>query len=306
MDYREQILIQQEVDHKRKARIISTIVNALIFVLLLLPLLTFPVPPPGQPGLLVSLGLPDMGQGDDKPDMQNKEPVEEVKPKPVAEKKPEATKPKPTKSEPAKEKKILTTDDPDAVAIKKKKAEEDAKRRAENEKKRKEAEAEAKRQAEEEAKQKAEEEAKRKAAEEEARKQQEYEDAKKQYGDLFGKGKGKTNTSGNQGDPNGDPNASNLEGISTGSGTIGGGLGNRGVVSEPVIKDNSQKKGKVVVKVCVDGRGTVVSAEYTQKGSTTTDAHLKSIAIRNAKKFKFTKSTIDKQCGTITIDFRVR
>ena len=139
------------------------------------------------------------------------------------------------------------------------------------------------------------------------RKRRDYEKAKKQFGDAFGgSGKGKTDKPGNQGDPGGDPDASKLEGISTGSGMVGGGLSNRGVLSEPVIRDNSQKTGRVVVKVCVDRSGGVISATYTQKGSTTTDSHLKSIAITSAEKFRFTSSSIDKQCGTITIDFQVK
>ena len=122
----------------------------------------------------------------------------------------------------------------------------------------------------------------------------------------FGDGKGKTDKPGNQGDPNGDPDAKKLEGISTGSGMVGGGLGDRGVVFEPKISDNSQKTGTVVVRVCVDRNGDVVSADYTQKGSTTADSELRNIAINSAKKFRFAKSSIDKQCGTITIDFKVR
>ena len=180
----------------------------------------------------------------------------------------------------------------------------EAKRKADAEAKKK-AEAEARKKAEAEAKKKAEEEAKKKA-EAEAKRKAEYEAAKKQFGDSFGEGKGKTDKEGNQGDPNGDPDASRLEGISTGSGMVGGGLGGRGVLYEPKIKDSSQKSGKVVVDVCVNRSGEVVSAKFTQKGSTTTDVTLIGIAERESRKFKFSKSTIDKQCGTITIDFRVR
>ena len=121
-----------------------------------------------------------------------------------------------------------------------------------------------------------------------------------------GDGKGETGTSGNQGDPNGDPNADNLEGISTGSGDIGGNLGGRGVLYKPVIRDKSQKTGTVNLKVCVDGDGNVIEARYTQSGSTTGDPGLKRTAIAGAKKYKFQKSSLDKQCGTIKIKFRVQ
>ncbi|MCB0655437.1 MAG: cell envelope integrity protein TolA [Saprospiraceae bacterium] len=290
----EEQILENEEKNRRKALITSTIVNAIVILLLILPLMSIQVPPPGQPGLLVSLGLPNVGQGDDKPDMQNEKP-EPPKPEPPKQTAP----PVESKPEPVKQEQIQTSEDPESIALKKKQKEE-------AETKKKQLEEARKKQAEEDARRKAEEEAARKAQEEADRKQAEYDEASKQYGDLFGSGKGKTNTAGNQGDPNGDPNAKNLEGISTGSGTVGGGLGDRGVLFEPVINDNSQKTGRVVVKVCVDTEGHVVSADYTQKGSTTTDATLRDLAIRSAKKFRFTKSSIDKQCGTITIDFRVK
>ena len=210
------------------------------------------------------------------------------------------------------DKEVVTTEDPESAAIKKRQeeekrqAEEEAKKRADAEAKKR-AEEEAKKQAEAEAKRKAEEEAKKKA-EEEAKKKAEYEEAKKQFGDVLGKGKGKTGKEGNQGDPNGDPDASKLEGISTGSGVVGGGLGGRDVTFAPKIQDQSQKTGRVVVKLCVDSKGNVISdsVKFTQKGSTTADGELVNIAISNARKFRFSSSSISKQCGTITVDFKVK
>ena len=157
-----------------------------------------------------------------------------------------------------------------------------------------------------EAKRKANEEAQRRAAEE-AQRQASYNKAKKSYGDLLGTGgKGNTGKPGSQGDPNGDPNSNILEGISTGSGRVGGGLGNRGVLHEPQISDRSQKTGRVVINVCVDQKGKVIKAEYTQKGSTTTDSELKEIARKAALQFRFTDSDVLEQCGTITVDFKIK
>ncbi len=307
---------------RRKGWVTSFAVHAVLLLLALLPFMEFQVPPPGQQGVLVSFGAPDMGSGDDRPDTQQEE---EVEPEPPAEEQVEEvveeeqveevveetappTEPQVSEPEPQPDipEEVVTQEDPNVVAMKKKREEEEAKKKLEEaaekkkleeERMKAEAEAEAKRKAEAEAKAKAEAEAKKKA---------EYEAAKKQFGDSFGEGKGKTDKPGNQGDPDGDPDASRLDGISTGSGVVGGGLGNRGVVFEPKISDNSQKRGRVVVKVCVNRKGEVVSADYTQKGSTTADSELRAIAIRNAKRFKFSKSGVDKQCGTITIDFKVR
>ncbi|MGB4849997.1 MAG: hypothetical protein WBP41_18875, partial [Saprospiraceae bacterium] len=58
--------------------------------------------------------------------------------------------------------------------------------------------------------------------------------------------------------------------------------------------------------VCVDKTGKVIKAVYTQKGSTNTDSELKEIARKAALQFKFTLSEIEEQCGTITVDFKVR
>jgi outer membrane biosynthesis protein TonB len=299
---------KNERENKRRAAIRSAIINVVILILAFLPFLTFPVPPPGEQGILVSFGNVDMGQGDDRPDTQQEEVVppkppseqEEVVQPPAAAEEPDVVHEDPKESVPQE---VVTSEDPEAIAMRKKQ-EEEARQKAEADRKRREAELEKQRQ-EEEARKQAEAEAQRKA-EEEARQKAEYEQAKKQFGDALGKGKGETGKPGNQGDPGGDPDASRLEGISSGSGMVGGGLSNRGVVSEPVIRDNSQKTGRIVVKVCVDSNGDVTSADYTQAGSTTTDSHLKSIAITSAKKFRFSRSSIDKQCGTITIDFKVK
>ena len=304
----ETIITHQERKNKKRGWRTSIMIHIALIILALLPILTYPDPPPGQEGILVNLGLPDMGEGEenagpsepteaveedtpDQPEAQPEEVVEEQPPREVEVEKPE----------PVKEKEVIRTEDPEAVALKKKREEEAQKaREAELERQRQEAEAERQRLAEAERQRKAE--AARKQKEAEANK------LKNEIGGLFGdgSGKGKTGTAGNQGDPDGDPNANKLEGISTGSGTVGGGLGNRGVLNSPRITDNSQKAGTVVVKVCVNNSGSVVSAEFTQRGSTTADSQLKSLAVANAKKWKFSTGSVDRQCGTITYRFKVK
>lgn len=287
---------RREEQNKKKGMITSTIIHTILIALLIFPLLTYPDPPPGQEGILVNLGA-DFGQGDENapegvPEAAPEETVEpepepEVsEPEPQPEKKPVKEtvkeKPKPTT------KPVVTTEDPEAVALKKKK-EEEARIKAQKE-------AEAKAKADAEAKAKADAEAKAKAL-------------KDKLGGAFGggegEGKGNTGKPGNQGDKDGDPNAKNLEGISTGTGQVGGGLGNRGVVYSPKVQDTSQKTGVVVIKVCVDTDGNVTTAEYTMSGSTTSDSQLKDLAIRNARAWKFAKGT-DGQCGTIRYEFKVK
>lgn len=257
-----------------KAWIISFLTHLVLVAILFIPILASTPPPEEELGLLVNLGLPDEGQGETTPK------GESVKPEPAPESKPrEEVKQEMAARSPAKQvsQKIITSDESDAVRVR---------------------EAEAKKQAQADAQ--------RKAAEE-AQRQEAYNKTKKSYGDLLGSGgKGNTGKPGSQGDPNGDPNAKALEGISKGSGRVGGGLGNRGLVHEPKISDNSQKTGRVVISVCVDKTGKVIKAEYTQKGSTTTDSELKDIARRAAMQFRFTDSDIEEQCGTITVDFKVQ
>lgn len=256
-----------------KGWVVSLGIHILLVALLFLPMIAIHIPPPVEEGLIVSLGLPDEGQGDEAPAVNAEQPKPENQAQP-AEAVQEMTTRKPEKQVATK---VITSNEQNSVLVR---------------------EAEAKKQAKAEAQ--------RKAAEE-AKKQEEYNKTKKSYGDLLGgNGKGNTGKSGSQGDPNGDPNASALEGISKGSGRVGGGLGNRGVLHEPQINDRSQKTGLVVIKVCVDKTGKVIKADYTQQGSTTTDSELKDIARKAALQFKFTLSTIEEQCGTITVDFKIK
>lgn len=314
-----------EEKYRRISKRITTVIGIIMILLLFINFFQYPDPPIGQAGILVSFGEPDKGQGDDMPDTQQEEPVEETgqesEPEEEVIEEVEETEPsqaeveetKPEETSPKEEsKEVVTQEDPAEVAIKK--AEEKAKKLKDAEAK-KEAEIEAKKKAEVDAKKKADAKAKKKAeaeakkkADADAKKKAEYDNKKKQFGDLFGDGKGETGEEGNQGDPNGDPNSDILEGISTGSGKVGGGLSDRGLVYEPEVKDNTQKTGKVVIKLCVGTDGKVIpsSIKYTQMGSTTTDSHLIEVAKKNALKFKFSKGDKERQCGTISFDFKVK
>lgn len=276
----------RERDDKQRSLMISIGIHLLFLLLLIfLPAFTYEDPPPEQPGVLVSFGMPDVGQGDDKPAAQMDDPdvVEQA-----LEEQEMPTSSAPTVNESTPD--VLTTKSPSEIAM------EAAKERQLRE--------EQDRIAQEEALKKAQQEAEQKRLAEEAAEKARFAEAKKQFGKILdGKGKGNTGTPGNQGDPLGDPNAKALEGISTGTGNVGGGLSGRGVLYVPKIEDKSQESGTVVVRVCVDRNGDVLTADYTQKGSTTTDAHLIDIAKKSARKYKFTPGSNDKQCGTISVKF---
>lgn len=294
-------LTRSEQGNRRRGLIFSVVFHTMIIILAALYGFTFQNPPPEAAGILVNLGIPDVGQGEENAPAaapaaaeKEKEQPKEEKEEPVKEK-PTPTKPKPT-SNPVKD--VVKTEDPDAVALKKKKEQE---KREADEKARAEAKARADAKAKADAEAKAE--ADRKA--EEARKAQALKD---QIGGALGggKGSGKGNTGkpGNQGDPSGG-DSDILSGKSTGSGVVEG-FGGRGFKGPGTPQDNSQETGTVAVYVCVDKNGRVISADYTQKGSSSPSSKLKSIAIENARKYRFDAGGPDKQCGTITYTFRVK
>ncbi|MCO6461669.1 MAG: hypothetical protein J5I59_09710 [Saprospiraceae bacterium] len=292
---------KREVVNSTKGFSSSLFVHSLLILIGISPLATFKAPiwEEEQPGMEVALGFPDEGQGNDEPTPGNNEPgglpPADHSTAQASTSPPPATT-APSNTAPATEP-MVTNDNSESVDVEA--ANEAKRRKAEQEQ----IEAEQRRRDELIA------EANRKAEAERKAREAQYNASKGKYGGLLkgsGSGRGNTGKAGNQGDPNGDPNAKNLEGIHTGKGRIGGGLGNRGVVSEPKITDNSQKEGRVIIKVCVNGDGNVISAEFTQKGSTTQDPTLVNIAKRNARKFKFTPSEASQQCGTITYDFKLQ
>jgi TonB family protein len=306
-------LSPSEIRGDRTGKITATIALFLIIVLLFIPVFFFQNPPPGQPGILVNLGLVDIGQGEEnaaasRPEPARPEPVEPAPATPPPP--PEVTQPEPQPQQ----RDVVVTEDPAAIELRKRKAREEAERQAA--KRERERQEYLKRQAErEEADRQRREreaaEARRKAAEaEQQRREAEAEKLKAGLGGAFGSGNGRGNTGtpGNQGVDDGDPNASRLEGISTGSGTVSGGLGGRGVLASPPVRENRQASGVVVVEVCVNNSGQITKADYTQNGSSTSNPNLVADAIQNAKSWRFAADPMAPatQCGRITYNFKVQ
>ena len=57
--------------------IVSLVTHILVIIALCLPMIVFKTPPPEQEGLLVNLGLPDEGQGEETPKGTESEPTPE-------------------------------------------------------------------------------------------------------------------------------------------------------------------------------------------------------------------------------------
>jgi hypothetical protein len=113
---------------------------------------------------------------------------------------------------------------------------------------------------------------------------------------------------GDQGRPGGDPNSKNYEG-NGGKGnsgvSISRGLQGRSISRLPSFEDEFNENAKIAVNIRIDEDGKVTSATYEPRGSTTSDASLKSIAIRKALQIKFNAGA-EEASGTILFNFKLR
>jgi outer membrane biosynthesis protein TonB len=276
--------VEKEKKERRKAMWMSFFIHLGVIILLLLPLLKYPVPPPGQDGILIALGNPDEGTGPIEPGGPE-EPLPEI---PIEEPQPE---PEP-KEESAPIEKVKATDplvSEQELEINRKKALE-----------KKEKEEKALRE-----KQEAAERARIAKEREDAIKKEEQEAAELIKNIKKGSG-GTSGKSGKGGQVQGDENGTVEEGIATGTGMVGGGLGGRGVVSSPLLKDDSNNRGTVVIAICIDQNGNVTEAKFQLQGSTITSGKLRDLAVGNARQWRFKPGVEDRQCGNITYTFKVQ
>lgn len=289
---------------RNKYKLLAILIHLVLLLLFTLPWIRYHVPVSGLQGIVVNFGEPDQGgeiASETAPAemAQNEYKSEEAVAEVAGTSGAEAPQVQPSEPAPSASQPLLTDQDEDPV-VEKEQARTERMRKAEQDRKQREMEAAR-------AKEQAEREAAERAAEAERQKQEaEYRKTKQQYGDLF-KGSGKESAKpGTTGEPNGREGEEVLSGLTTGAGRVGDGLGDRGVLYYPRIEDRSQKTGTVVIYICVDAQGKVEVARFTQKGSTTTDQHLVQLALETANKYRFTASTINSQCGTITFDFKVK
>ncbi len=83
------------------------------------------------------------------------------------------------------------------------------------------------------------------------------------------------------------------------------GLEERAIISKPTpIKNTTQSTGTVVINFCVDEKGNVFSATQNQLQSTTTDSELVRISTDYVNQYRFVSSSLERQCGSITLTFR--
>ena len=268
----------------------SARITALIAVILLL--LIFIVgpkymDPPIEYGIAVNFGTTNFGSGRVQPIKPIKsERKEIVPPQKIEESKPETSKPETTKED------VLTQENIESIAIKKKEA------------------AEAKKKAEAETKVK-------KEAERVERERKAQEAKKKRLDDLIGGigksdgtetgGEGDDNQAGDKGQLNGDPYAPSYFGDpGSGGGGTGYGLKGRGSPSKSKVLPECDEEGSVVVEIHVNRQGSVVKAIPGKRGTTGVSC-LYEAARKTALTYKWpsnSKAPAD-QVGFVVINFSV-
>lgn len=262
----------QLIKNRQNGRIIAAIVTAIFIIFFVLNLLSKQNPPPGQPGIEIQFGEEDMGMNDDSDPFAEEPNLEEFAEEEVVEETVEEVVEEVTDPSP----KEVVTDDASNVPVPKK-TETKPKKETKPTKT-------------------------QKPTKETGKKSNE---PRKPIG-TFKKGDGKGTGTGGKTGPQGDPDGTGTSttGGSVGN-TVGGGLAGR-KFTRSVPENTSSHFGTVVIAVCVDKDGKVIEASYTQKGSTTGNGTLVSLAEDAAKKFRFERNPYapDKQCGTITFKFK--
>src|SRR3954465_34581 len=114
---------------------------------------------------------------------------------------------------------------------------------------------------------------------------------------------------GDQGNPNGNPNSDSYTG-SGGTGKSGvsirSGLGGRRFTHLPSFTDEFNQNAKVAVDITVNSSGSVTQAMVNPRGTTTTNANIRNIAVTKARQLKLNSSNAEEQTGTIVFDFKLR
>jgi len=289
---------------KRRGLIATIVYHALLLLLLVFAGLTFPDPPPEEEGILVNFGTDEFGLGDFEPmgdDQQAgnpdeevsriQEPIEEVEEyvEPVEERREAYTPPDPVE--------VDQTQDVEEVRVR-----EEPKPTAEELERQRQQELERQRQAEMERKRIEQERIERDRREEQERiereRQQQAERLNNLGRDAFGRqgvgetegSEGITQGNGNQGDPNGSPDADRYStGGGLGDGISFGGLGSRrarGSLPKPNMSGcDVTQKIEVKVEVQVDQSGNVVSAIVTS--STYQNKCIWDMVVEAARQSKF-------------------
>jgi len=291
-----------ETIHERNSARITALISVLI-ILLLFVVGTQYMDPPEEYGVAVNFGTTDFGSGDVQPTKPIKSEPREVEEQPQETVKQQEPKQPEAAASKTKAEDVLTENNDEAIAIKKKKeADANAKKIAD---------AKAKAQAEADAKAKAE-------ADKIAKEQAEKEAKKKKLDALIGGvsksegtetgGEGNDNKAGDKGQLDGDPYAASYFGEpGSGNGGVGYGLRGRGAPTKQVFRQDCNESGMVIVKIVVNRNGEVIEATPGVKGTTNTASCLlepaKKIALSH--KWRADSKAPTKQIGFVKVNFNL-
>ena len=273
--------------NNRSKGIVGTIGFHLLALLALLYFaLSTPLPLPGEEGVEVNLGSSDQGMGQ----------VQEQSPPPL-EQPPPSLPPPQTDPEPEPEEEIITQDIEETPAI-----EEEVIEEKDEEKQEEEVITPEENPVEEVIEKVIEKEPEPQPEPPKVNERALYKGKSETDGD--GSNQGETGQAGDQGKPDGTPDAKNYDGQGGLGDGIGYDLGGRG--AKHLIKPNypSQELGIIVVTIKVDREGNVVYAEAGAKGTTISDLSLHSLVEEAALRSKFDPDPnapeLIPQKGTIT------
>jgi outer membrane biosynthesis protein TonB len=263
--------MKKEQDSRIKGIIGTILFHAGLLALFIFFGLSTPLPLPGEEGVEVNLGFTDQGMGYDQ--QPEPAPAEEIAPPPQYLEEPEEE--------------IITQETEETPVIE------------EPEKEEKEPEPESKPVEETEEKQE------EKPVEQPRVNPKALYKGKSTSTDEGGQ-EGQTGEPGDQGNPNGDPDATNYDGQGGKGDGPGFDLGGRGAKNLPSPSYNSNDQGNVVVEIFVDRDGNVISARAGVKGTTINDARLWKVARDAALRSRFVADphAPERQRGTITYKFR--
>lgn len=262
--------------NKRKGMIASFVFHAVLLLLFAIFGMSYTTPPP-EDGMLINFGYSDSGSGD-----VEEEPAQSSEEQEVVEEQEAAAAPQPSEEVKSYEE-VVSQEVEESVKVEKKE------KKPEPVKEVKEPQ----------------------PTEEELRKAEQ----KKKLEERFAKAKAAQNASqgektgsGNQGNPDGVPNAQQGKVPGRGSSGISFDLGGRRMMTAPKINDNSQDEGRVVVTITVDRYGKVINAVPGARGSTTASTHLYRLAKEAAfnTKFDADPNASVQQMGSMTFIFEVK
>jgi hypothetical protein len=73
----------------------------------------------------------------------------------------------------------------------------------------------------------------------------------------------------------------------------------------PSFEDDFNENAKIAIDIRVDENGKVTAAAYQSRGSTSSKANLKAIALRKVKEIKFSPGE-GESLGTVIFNFRLK